>query len=239
MIDKSRCLGTGTFISIGSPVVTEIVSFIGYDWLMFDMEHGCINEGNLLQNLQAVRNPSTKIIVRVREANPTIISRVLDAGAHGIMVPHVSSAEMASAVVDAMYYPPRGSRGFSTSVRSMKYGLDPVKDTLDWEPPLFLAQIENREGVEAADAIAAVPGVDMLFVGPRDLSLDLAVRPDPMDFEEALAKVAKAAVNAGKQAGILVRNMGDLEKLRNYGYSALAIGSDMGALKNGYKQFKI
>ena len=235
-MNKNRTLGTGTFLSIGSPVVTEIVSMLGFDWLMFDMEHGSFCEHDLLSNLQAVR-PGPKTIVRVREPNPTLISRTLDAGADGIMVPHVSSAGQALSIVDAMYYPPRGSRGFSTSVRAMKYGLEPVRDTLSWEPPLFLAQIENREGVEAAAEIAAVPGVDMLFVGPRDLSLDLSVRSDPIPFDEALKRVARAAAAAGKQAGILVRDMSDIGKFKDYGYSALAIGSDSGALKNGYKQY--
>lgn len=237
-MNMNRTLGTGTFISIGSPVVTEIVSMMGFDWMLFDMEHGCVNEANLLHNLQAVRSPDVKIIVRVRTAEPTIISRVLDAGADGIMVPHVSTPEQASAVVDSMLYPPRGSRGFSTSVRAMGFGKNPVKDTLAWEPPLFLAQIESREGVEAASQIAAVEGVDMLFVGPRDLSLDLSVRKDPMDFDLAVRMVASAATEAGKQAGILVRNIADRAKFEEYGYSALAIGSDMGALKKGYDEFK-
>ena len=236
--NMTRTLGKGTFISIGSPVVTEIVSMMGFDWMLFDMEHGCINESNLLQNLQAVRCPDVKPIVRVRTTEPSIISRALDAGAYGIMVPHVSTQEQAEAVVDAMRYPPIGSRGFSTSVRAMDFGMSPVKDTLVWEPPLFIAQIESREGVEAASQIAAVDGVDMLFVGPRDLSLDLTVREDPMDFDLALRLVAKAAAASGKQAGILVRNIADRDKLEEYGYSALAFGSDMGALKKGYDNLK-
>ncbi|MGM9738081.1 MAG: HpcH/HpaI aldolase/citrate lyase family protein [Candidatus Cryptobacteroides sp.] len=235
---NTRTLGIGTFISIGSPVVTEIVSMMGFDWMLFDMEHGCINESNLLHNLQAVRDPDVKIIVRVREPDPTIISRVLDAGASGIMVPHVSTPGLAASVVDAMRYPPRGSRGFSTSVRAMGFGKHPVKDTLAWEPPLFLAQIESREGVEAAAHIAGVDGVDMLFVGPRDLSLDLSVRKDPMDFDLAIRMVAAAASEAGKQSGILVRNIADRAKFEGYGYTALAIGSDMGALKKGYEELK-
>lgn len=235
---NDRTLGTGTFITLGAPVVTEIISMMGYDWLLLDMEHGCITEGDLLHNLQAMR-PGPKAIVRVREPNPTLISRVLDAGAHGIMVPHVSSAEQAKAIVDAMYYAPKGSRGYSTSVRAMQFGMNPVNDTVNWEAPLLLAQIENREGVEAAQEIAAVPGVDMLFVGPRDLSLDLSVRPDPMDFNLALELVAKAAQAEGKQAGILVRNLSEIDKLKSLGYTALAIGSDLAALRNGYKPFII
>jgi len=236
---NNRTLGIGTFISIGSPVVTEIVSMLGYDWLMFDMEHGCINESDLMPNLQAVRTPGPKSIVRVRKAESSLISRVLDAGAYGIMVPHVSSAEQARCVVDAMCYPPRGSRGFSTSVRAMHFGMDPLKDTVDVEAPIFFAQIENKEGVEMADEIAAVPGVDILFVGPRDLSLDLSVRHDPMNFDKALELVASAALAAEKQAGIFVRNLKDVDKFKEMGYTALAIGSDMGALKNGYKSYAL
>ncbi len=235
-MNTAKTLGIGTFLSIGSPTVTEIVSLLGFDWLLLDMEHGLVDEGSLLDNLRAIRAPQVRAIVRVPEASPRIIARVLDLGADGIMVPHVDSAATARAVVDAMYYPPKGSRGLSTSVRAMDFGLSPVKDTSTWEGPLLLTQIESREGVEAAGEIAATPGVDLLFVGPRDLSLDLSVRSNPMDFDMALSIVAQAANAHGKQAGILVRDPANRPKLEAMGYSALAMGSDMGALKSGYRQ---
>lgn len=237
MLNENNKLGNGTWISIGAPVVTEIVSMLGFDWLLFDMEHGNINDSSLLSNIHAVRGESVKIIVRVLEPSPAIIGHILDLGVSGIMVPHVNSAEEALKICMAMQYPPKGNRGFSTSVRCFDYGLSPLNDIHSYKKPLFLAQIESFEGVNASSEIAAVEGVDMLFVGPRDLSLDLSVRgSETIDFDEALKRVAYSAASHGKQSGILVRNLEDADKLRSYGYSTLAYGSDLSALKDGYKK---
>jgi 2-dehydro-3-deoxyglucarate aldolase/4-hydroxy-2-oxoheptanedioate aldolase len=233
---NARNLGTGTWISIGAPVITEMVAAMGFDWLLVDFEHGSMTEADLLPNLQAAAASGVKVIVRVGEFRPSLVGRVLDLGAAGIMVPHVSDAATAARIVSAMRYPPYGDRGFSTSTRSFGYGARVPKDMNDWEPPLLLAQIENYEGVLEAGKIAEVDGVDMLFVGPRDLGLDLSVRPSgqSMDFDEALQRVAGAAARSGKQAGILVRNIADIPRLRGYGFTALAVGSDLGTLRSGY-----
>lgn len=175
-------------------------------------------------------------IVRVGEPSAHLIGHVLDYGADGIMVPHICDAAAAENVVKAMRYPPLGDRGFSTSVRAFKYGMNIPKDMTTYSSPLFMAQIENYEGVTNVDSIAAVDGVDVLFVGPRDLGLDLSVRPKDRtyEFDDAIAKVAAAALKHGKQAGILVRNPDDIQKFREMGFTALAAGSDMGMLKSGY-----
>lgn len=235
-MNKSRELGYGTFISLGCPAVTEIVDTLGFDWMLLDMEHGMVTIANLMDNLRAIYN--TKAVVRVDEPSHSVIGHVLDYGAVGIMVPHIGCAEEARKALDAMHYPPIGSRGLSTSTRCFGYG----RKTLDNRPaPLLLAQIEDYDAVLKADEIAAVDGVDILFVGPRDLSHDLSIRStdSTMTLDEALQKVAAAARRYDKQAGTLVRNLGDLEKLRSYGYSCLAIGSDMGSLKNGYKDIQV
>lgn len=233
----TRRLGRGTWIAAGSPVVTEIVAQMGFDWLLFDLEHGNMTEAELQNNIRAVCNP-VKVIVRVGECRPALIGRILDWGAAGIMMPHVSCAEEARSVVRAMRYPPTGDRGFSGSSRSFGYGAKAPEDLLSLEQPFFLAQIENYDGVMHADEIARTPGVDILFVGPRDLGLDLSVRPSDraLVFDEALQRVADAASRNDIQAGILVRDNRDLPKLQRLGYTALAMGSDLGALRSGYKQ---
>lgn len=235
---ETRELGLGTWITIGSPVITEVVSDYEFDWLLFDLEHGCISEEGLLHNMQAVRNRATKIVVRVGELRHALIGRVLDCGASGIMLPHVESAATVREALDAMYYPPFGSRGLSTSVRAFGFGSRVPDDISAIEKPLLLAQIESYDGVMNAESIAAIEGVDVLFVGPRDLSYDLSVRPadKTLEMNDALQRVAKAARMYGKQAGILVRNIADLPKLREYGYTALAAGSDLGMLRSGYKE---
>lgn len=162
---NTRTLGTGTWISVGAPVITEAVAGMGFDWLLIDLEHGSMTEADLLPNLHAAAASGVKVIVRIGEFRPSLVGRVLDFGAAGIMVPHVSDAATAARIVSAMRYPPHGERGFSTSTRSFGYGARAPKEMSGWEAPLLLAQIEDYEGVLEAERIAAVDGVDMLFVG--------------------------------------------------------------------------
>lgn len=237
--DKTRTLGIGTWISAGSPVITEMISMMGFDWLLFDLEHGFMQEHEILPNLMAVKSKNTKVIVRVGEFRTGLIARLLDWGAAGIMMPHVSSAEEAVTLVESIRYPPFGKRGFSSSSRSFAYGSNTPTDIGEWEPPLCIAQIENYEGIKNASSIATVEGIDMLFTGPRDLQLDLSVRKKPGEriaFTEALEITASSALASGKQAGILVSPDEDTSRLRKMGFSSFAVGGDLSVLKSGYKE---
>jgi 2-keto-3-deoxy-L-rhamnonate aldolase RhmA len=227
----TKQLGTGTWLSIGSPIIAELASECGFDWLLFDMEHGCMTEASVLANLQAAKREGIKLIVRVGSMDKALIARVLDWGASGIMLPHVSTAEQAEACIKAINYPPKGTRGYSSSSRVFKYGLNVQQSQL-----LFIPQIEDYEGVLNAEAIAAVEGVDILFVGPADLKLDLSTRleQESMPYEKAIQQVSAAAKNHQKQAGILVRNPDDLPTLKECGFSCLAIGSDLGFIREGF-----
>lgn len=233
---NAKILGKGTWITIGSPIITELVSNFKFDWLLFDMEHGYLTESFLLGNIQAVRDSEIKQIVRVPSLDPSLIARVLDRGATGIMMPHVSSLEQAKACVSAMRYPPLGTRGYSGQARCFDYGLSTPKDIGSVVPPVLMAQIENYEGVINSDAIALVEGVDVLFIGPSDLALDLTTRSGAtMDFPSAIKIVAEAAKKNRKQAGILVKNIEDIPKYTQLGFSCLAIDSDLGILRKGYQ----
>lgn len=235
MKDTRRPLGVGTWIASGSPIVTELIDGLGFDWLLFDLEHGNMSDKDVLMNLQVVRN--ARVIVRVGEFSTSMIARVLDWGAAGIMMPHVSTFEEAERVVEAMRYPPHGQRGYSGSARCYGFGANPPKDTISHPAPIFMAQIENAQGVRNASEIAQVPGVDVLFVGPADLKLDFTINgKSTEDFESALADVASVAAKFGKQSGILIRNHSDLAKLQGYGYSAIAAGSDLGVLRQAYQE---
>lgn len=237
--NKTRTLGIGTWISAGSPPITEMISMMEFDWLLFDLEHGFMQEHDVLSNLMAVKDKNTKVIVRIGEFHRGLIARLLDWGASGIMMPHVSSADEAAALVESMRYPPYGKRGFSSSSRSFGYGSNTPSDIKEWVPPLCITQIENYEGVKNASSIAAVEGVDMLFIGPRDLQLDLSVRKDTNEriaFTDALGITAKAALNSGRQAGILVSPEENISGLQEIGFSSFAIGSDLSILRAGYKK---
>ena len=225
-------LHLGTWLSIGSPVIAELAALSGFDWVLFDLEHGCAAEASLPDQLRAVRGTATKGIVRVGAPHPDLIARVLDWGADGIMVPHVESAAEAEAVVQAACHAPKGRRGFSRTVRATDYGLGRHRGD-----PLLMAQIESRAGVAAAPAIAAVEGIGVLFVGPADLRHDLehSSAAGSPDFDRCLSEVAAATRAAGKEAGILLRDASVLDEHVELGFSHIAIDSDLSILRNAYR----
>jgi 2-dehydro-3-deoxyglucarate aldolase/4-hydroxy-2-oxoheptanedioate aldolase len=204
--------------------------------VLIDMEHGNSAESSLLDQLRALKGSQTLAVVRVPAHQPDTIARYLDWGAHGIMVPHVHSAAEAESIVRAAYYPPRGKRGFSRSVRAYDYGLNPPDST--GSHPLIIAQIETGESVAASSEIARVDGIDVLFVGPADLQLDLKTRPEtaPGSFKDCIQIVANSSASAGKAAGILLRDRADLPEHLALGFNCIALESDLSLLRQGFQQ---
>jgi 2-dehydro-3-deoxyglucarate aldolase/4-hydroxy-2-oxoheptanedioate aldolase len=224
-------LRLGSWLQTGSSVVAELADASGFDWLLIDLEHGCGTEAMVLPQIQVIRHAAA--IVRVGAPHPELIARSLDWGAAGIMVPMVSSAEKAEACVRAMRHPPRGDRGLAGMVRAFQYGLH-----RDMPAPVFYAQIETIEGVENARAIAAVDGVDVLFIGPMDLKLQLQSYPERthLDFAACLQEVADAAREAGKACGLLCRQTDDFTALQALGFTHLAIETDITLLRESYRK---
>jgi 2-dehydro-3-deoxyglucarate aldolase/4-hydroxy-2-oxoheptanedioate aldolase len=149
------------------------------------------------------------------------------------MIPHVDTPDVARRALDSMCYPPAGRRGYSRSVRTFGYGT-----ALPETPPkpLLFAQIETEEAVSNVDAIAAVEGVDVLFVGPADLAFDLKARRSQLAFDDCLARVASAAKAAGKAAGILTRDDDQVAPRLAMGYTHQAVDSDLGILRRRYAE---
>lgn len=234
MTSPTLCLGT--WLSIGSTAVAELAALSGLDWVLLDLEHGCATEAALPDQLRALRGSRTRAIVRVCAPYPDLIGRVLDYGAHGIMVPRVNTAEDAERVVQAAHYAPRGRRGVARGVRVYDYGLNPQRD--DSPKPLIMAQIESNEGVKNVSEIARVDGINVLFVGPADLQFDLTHRPEsaPGDFASCLKKVVATAREAGLSAGILLREMVDVAPHRELGFSHIAVDSDVSILRKAWQQ---
>jgi len=229
----------GAWLNLGSPVTTEVAGNLGFDWLLLDHEHGPGGEDTLLHQLQAASATPAVPIVRIAANEAPRFKRVLDAGALGVMVPYVNTAAEAQAMVAAMRYPPRGFRGVAKFQRSANFGGDFEQYYLhahEWL--LGIAQIETPEAVANAAAIAAVDGIDVLFVGPTDLSYNLAIR-DQLDhprFLEAVNTVVAAVRRHGKAAGILVHNNALVAKCREWGFSFVSLGSDGGAVRAGLQQ---
>lgn len=224
-------LRLGSWLQTGSSIVAELADASGFDWLLIDLEHGCGTEEAVLPQIQVIRHAAA--IVRVGAPHPDLIARCLDWGAAGIMVPMVSTAEKAEGCVRAMRYPPRGNRGLAGMVRGFNYGLHREMPT-----PVFYAQIETIEGVENARAIAAVEGVDVLFIGPMDLKLQLQAHPGrtQLDYAACLREVASAAREAGKACGLLCRQTDDFSELRALGFTHLAVETDITLLRESYRQ---
>jgi 4-hydroxy-2-oxoheptanedioate aldolase len=221
----------GTFLNLGSPLTAEMAGCAGFDWLLLDHEHGPGGDETMLHQLQAVAATPATAIVRIAVNEPPRFKRALDIGAAGIMVPMVNNAAEARAAVSAMRYPPRGIRGVAKLTRSCDFGLgfdDYYAHAHEWL--VTMTQIETLEGVRSAAEIAAVDGVDVLFIGPMDLSTCLGV-PSQFDhptYLDALRRVAAAARDAGKAAGILLHNSSQLDLCRELGISVVALGSDGG-----------
>ena len=224
----------GTFLSLGSPTIAEVCGKYPFDWIMIDGEHGAgASEDAVFRILQAMGPTKAKKIVRLGEPSHAAIQHALDWGADGLMIPHVDTPEIAKKALDSMLYPPKGHRGYSRSVRTFGYGT-----ALTEVPPkpFLFAQIETEEAVGNAAAIAAVDGVDVLFVGPADLGFDLKARGSKRTLDDCLPIVAEAARAAGKFAGILTRDDADIEKRLSLGYTYQAVDSDLGILRRRWKE---
>jgi 4-hydroxy-2-oxoheptanedioate aldolase len=240
---RSRVLGgewlCGSFINLGSALTAEIAARAGFDWLMMDYEHGPGSEETLLHQLQAVAAYQTATIVRIAENEAPRFKRALDLGAGGVMVPYVNNEQEARAAVSAVRYPPHGTRGVSKFNRAAGFGLGfDEYYTHAHERLVTMAQIETPESLDRLDAIAGVDGVDVLFIGPLDLTTNLGIQGafDHPLFVEARQKVAAAARRAGKAAGILATAAAQIPVLRAEGYTVMAFGSDGGAVTGGLAQ---
>jgi 2-keto-3-deoxy-L-rhamnonate aldolase RhmA len=225
----------GTFLSLGSASLAELCADLGMDWVLIDLEHGCQSESSLPEQLRALRGSQTLGVVRVANLEDGLIGRALDWGAAGIMLSHVDDAAKAEALVQRACYPPRGQRGVSRTVRAHAHGLRLPADFSALPAPFLLAQIESLEGVRAAAQIAAVEGIDSLFVGPADLSHSLSLQPRAPSYESCLDEVINAANEHGKGWGILARQGDDLANLRARQPRWLALDSDLSLLREAWR----
>jgi 4-hydroxy-2-oxoheptanedioate aldolase len=219
----------GTFINLGSAVTAEICAEAGFDWLLIDLEHGSGSQADLLGQLQAVARTGTTPIVRVELAARVPVSRALDAGAGGVMLPRVASATEAADAVGFLRFPPDGVRGVAVQNRAAGFGRVPLARLGEVDDDLVgVVQVETLGALAELREIAAVDGVDVLFVGPGDLSYALGCpgRLDDPRYREALQAVLAACVAGGCSPGILVRDSVEATRHLELGFRFVAVGSD-------------
>jgi len=226
----------GCWLNMGSAVSSEIVGQAGFDWVLIDLEHGIGNESGLIYQLQSLENSNSTPIIRVESYEAARVKKVLDLGASGIMFPQIKNTDEAKLAISNMYYPPTGQRGLAKMIRSTNYGanfkqyFDSITDNL-----IGIIQIETLESLKHLEDIAALDGVDVLFLGPADLSLALGVlgQWDHPDFVNAAKSISMAAKKAGKACGVLFFDIDQYDFYYRLGYRFLASGSDMVFVNEG------
>ena len=219
----------GLWVALADAGCAEISAGAGFDWLLLDAEHGPNDLRTLLAQLQAVAPYDSHPIVRPRVGDVHMIKQILEIGAQTLLIPMVESAEQAASLAAAMQYPPDGMRGVGAALaRSSRWMRIPGYLKQAGEEMCLLVQIETLRGLENLKEIAAVPGVDGLFIGPADLSAAMGHLGD-MTHPDVLAASERSIADirgAGKAAGVL---MGDEALVRRYlelGCSFVAVGAD-------------
>jgi 2-keto-3-deoxy-L-rhamnonate aldolase RhmA len=218
----------GQWISLPSPSIVELLSSYGLDWIVVDTEHGGIDRERLEDMLRAMRGTPVTPLVRVTANDPALIKQALDRGAAGVVVPMVSNAEEARAAVTAAKYPPDGIRGVA-GTRVSRYGADLPEYFKAWNREvLIICQIETLEGLEKVDEIAAVPGVDVLFIGPNDLSASLNVfrQFDHAEYKNAVNRIRTAADRHGNATGYMAASAEEVLQRIDEGMRFIATGTD-------------
>jgi 2-keto-3-deoxy-L-rhamnonate aldolase RhmA len=224
----------GLFFLSGSPMLVETCSTLPLDWVLVDAEASPVSSETILQLFQALTGSGVVPLVRAPQLDHHIIEHLLDLGAFGVLVPKVSSVAMAEKAVQAAFYPPLGRRGINP-VRASGYFADvPGYLRSANERTMCLVQIETREGLANADAIAAVEGIDGLFLGPGDMASELGQPGDVTGpaMDAAAATVLGAATNHGKVAGIFAYSR---ELARQYigdGFTFVAIANEIKLLRS-------
>jgi 4-hydroxy-2-oxoheptanedioate aldolase len=228
----------GGWMTLASPLASELLAHAGFDFLVVDTEHSPTDTETVVQMLQAMKGQPVSPIIRVVWNDVGLIKRALDSGAHGVVVPMVNTVAEAQQAVAACRYPPVGVRSVGGTRPPLSFGVSRAEYLAEANREIMLAvQIEHVDAVARVDDIAAVDGVDCLFIGPNDLCASMGLppllEPEVPAFEEALTKVLRAAEAHSKAAGILVGTLATGLRRLHQGFRFVAIGTDAGMITAG------
>lgn len=232
LADRATKTPIGTWVMSASPIVAEAVGTAGFDWGVLDMEHTPIDLMGLVHLLQAVGSTPMVPVVRVPWNDAVTVKRVLDAGAQTLLFPFVQDGDEAARAVAATRYPPEGVRGMAGMSRASRFGTTPDFLRTANRTIGVVLQLETPQAIAKLEEIAAVPGVDALFVGPGDLSgaMGHAGQPTHPDVMAAMADAARRARAVGKPVGTVGGTPEVVARYREIGYDYVAIASDLGLL---------
>ena len=225
----------GMWSGMSNPVSAELIGLAGFDWILLDGEHAPTDVPIFLQLLQALQGSPSAIVGRPSVNDPVQIKQLLDIGFYNLLIPFIESADEARRAVAATRYPPAGIRGVSVLSRSNRYGSTPEYFKAINDNICVLLQIESAAGINAVDDIAAVPGVDGIFIGPSDLAAALGHLGNPghPEVQEAIAYLYQRTRAHGKAVGTLAPVQADARRYLDMGMQFVAVGTDMGVLKQG------
>lgn len=227
----------GAWLQTSSATIAEAMATCGFDWMAVDMEHGTADVEQASLVFAVCERHGVSPLARLPSADPYLARRLLDAGAEGLLIPVVEDAGTLAEFISHCLYPPQGRRGLGL-VRANQWGKT-FEDYSKNFKPLIMPMIETIKGVEAAGDIAALPGVDGLFLGPYDLSADLGGPGDfaAPDFVKSVAAVKDACIGNGKAAGIhqVEPERARLEERIEQGFRFLAFGTDLVAVRHTFQ----
>lgn len=231
----------GLWQALATPYTAEICAGAGYDWLLFDGEHAPNTAQTLVAQLQAAAPFPVHAVARPPVGDPAIIKQYLDIGFETLLIPMVDTAGQAEALVAASRFPPRGVRGVASATsRASGFGANARYLADAHQRTALICQIETRAGLDAVATIAAVDGVDALFIGPSDLAASLGHLGQPRhpDVQAAIGKAFDVIRAAGKPAGIFALDAADARERIAQGFAFVSIGTDIGVLANGARQLR-
>ena len=224
----------GSIVSLPTPEIAEILAGLGFDWLFIDAEHSPLQFGQV-QTLLQVACSSCSCLVRVPSDDPVWLSKALDVGASGVIVPRVSTAAQVEEIVSWCKYPPQGKRGLGVA-RAHGYGcrLNEYLATAN-QATAVVVQAESIEAVRNMAEIARVPGLDAVFVGPYDLSASVGKpgQVDDPEVKDAVAEVTDICLTAGVKLGAFGIDAAAIQPFLDNGYTLIAVGIDVVFLTNG------
>jgi|TARA_B110000977_G_scaffold180919_1_gene241111 4-hydroxy-2-oxoheptanedioate aldolase len=229
----------GLWLGIPDATVAQIGAGAGFDWVLIDAEHGPFDLKSIMGHLQAIEPYPVSSIVRPVEGNTALIKQLLDIGTQTLLIPMVNTAEQATELVKAAYYPPRGIRGLGTSMaRAAQWNRVPDYLQKANDEVCLIVQIETLEGLKNIESIVAVEGVDAVFIGPSDLSAAMGYIGNP-GHPEVLAAIDhgfKIINNAGKKAGVLAVTKDLADHYINAGAHFVGVGVDAALLANATRK---
>jgi len=229
----------GCWLASGATSTAEALGCAGFDFLVVDTEHTPIDPPQMADILRAIAGTPAQAVVRPPWNDMVMVKRALDAGALSLLLPFVQNAEEARRAVAYTRYPPEGVRGVAGTHRGSRYGTIPGYFKRAHEEICVIVQIETAAAFAQLEAIAAVPGVDSIFIGPSDLSASMGLLGDIGNsaVQEKLSTAAQTCRRLGKPCGIIGFNPEMAKKFLGYGFSWIAIGSDMALMVSRAQEY--